>query len=142
MRAFLAVLSLAFAAAAHSQEFPSKPVRFITGAAPGSTGDVLARVLGEALSPVWKQAAVLATRPGGGGVIASSAVLGSPADGHTVFIAAGSYMTITPWTVANIPYDVDKDFRPIALVAEVPLVVTARVDAPYKTVHELIAFAK
>ena len=125
-----------------AQEFPSKPVRFITGAAPGSTGDVLARVLGEALSAGWKQAAVIDNRPGGGGVIASSAVLGAPADGHTVFIAAGSYMTITPWTVASIPYDVDKDFKPIAFIAEIPLVITARTDAPYRTVQEFIGYAK
>jgi tripartite-type tricarboxylate transporter receptor subunit TctC len=134
----LAVLS----STAFAQEFPSKPVRFITGAAPGSTGDVLARVLGEALSPGWKQTAVIDNRPGGGGVIASQGVLGQPADGHTVFIAAGSYVTITPWTVANVPYDVDKDFKPIAFIAEIPLFITARADAPYKTVQELIAFAK
>jgi tripartite-type tricarboxylate transporter receptor subunit TctC len=59
-----------------------------------------------------------------------------------VFIAAGSYMVITPWTVANIPYDVDKDFKPIAFIAEIPLVITARMDAPYKTAQELIAYAK
>src|SRR6185436_9651298 len=146
MRRALAVLSLALPLVlpglVQAQEFPSKPVRFITGAAPGSTGDVLARVLGEALSPAWKQSAVVDNRPGGGGVIASSAVLGAPVDGHTVFIAAGSYMVITPWTVANIPYDVDKDFKPIAFIAEIPLVITARADAPYRTVQDFIAYAK
>ena len=142
MRILFSFLFAVLCTAVQSQEFPSKPVRFITGAAPGSTGDVLARVLGEALSAGWKQAAVVDNRPGGGGVIASQGVLGSPADGHTVFIAAGSYVVITPWTVANIPYDVDKDFKPIAFIAEIPLVITARADAPYRTVQELIAYAK
>ena len=142
MRILFSFLFAVLCTAVQSQEFPSKPVRFITGAAPGSTGDVLARVLGEALSAGWKQAAVVDNRPGGGGVIASQGVLGSPADGHAVFIAAGSYVVITPWTVANIPYDVDKDFKPIAFIAEIPLVITARADAPYKTVQELIAYAK
>ena len=142
MRNVLVVVLAFFGGISQAQEFPSKPVRFITGAAPGSSGDVLARVLGEALSPGWKHQAVVDNRPGGGGVIASQAVLTSPADGHTVFIAAGSYVTITPWTVANIPYDVDKDFKPIAFIAEIPLVITARTDAPYKTAQELIAFAK
>lgn len=142
MKTFLAGLFLAMSAASAAQDFPSKPVRFITGAAPGSTGDVLARVLGDHLSTVWKQAAVIDNRPGGGGVIASQAVLGAPADGHTVFVAAGSYVTITPWTLKNVPYDVDKDFTPLAFIAEIPLVIGARMDAPFKTLGDLIAHAK
>lgn len=142
MTRLLAALFLLLSAAAGAQEFPSKPVRFITGAAPGSTGDVLARVLGEHLSGVWKQPAVIDNRPGGGGVIASQAVLGAPPDGHTVFVAAGSYVTITPWTLKNVPYDVDKDFAPLAFIAEIPLVIGARMDAPFKSLGELIAHAK
>jgi tripartite-type tricarboxylate transporter receptor subunit TctC len=142
MKTILAALFLAMSAASAAQEFPSKPVRFITGAAPGSTGDVLARVLGDHLSTVWKQPAVIDNRPGGGGVIASQAVLGAPADGHTVFVAAGSYVTITPWTLKNVPYDVDKDFAPLAFIAEIPLVIGARMDAPFKTLGELIAHAR
>ena len=136
------VFSIAFSIPGLAQDFPSKPVRFITGAAPGSTGDVLARVLGEALSPVWKQSAVIDNRPGGGGVIASSAVLGAPPDGHTVFIAAGSYVTVTPSTTANLPYDVDRDFTPLAFIAEIPLIIGARAGTPFKTLKELIAYAK
>ena len=142
MKTFLAALFLAMSAASAAQDFPSKPVRFITGAAPGSTGDVLARVLGDHLSSVWKQSAVIDNRPGGGGVIASQAVLGAPADGHTVFVAAGSYVTITPWTLKNVPYDVDKDFTPLAFIAEIPLVIGARMDAPFKSLGDLIAHAK
>lgn len=141
MKAILSALLLAFGCA-QAQDFPSKPVRFITGAAPGSSGDVLARVLGDHLSGVWKQPAIIDNRPGGGGVIASQAVLGAPSDGHTVFVAAGSYLTITPWTLKNVPYDVDRDFTPLAFIAEIPLVIGSRMDAPYKSVGELIAFAK
>lgn len=142
MKKFFAFILVVLCTAANAQEFPSKPVRFITGAAPGSTGDVLARVLGEALAPGWKHSAVIDNRPGGGGVIASQAVLGAPADGHTVFIAAGSYLTITPWTVANLPYDIDRDFKPLAFIAEIPLVIGARMDAPFRSLAELIAYAR
>ncbi len=142
MKIFSTVLLLALSAFANAQEFPTKPVRFITGAAPGSTGDVLARVLGEALTPLWKQSAIIDNRPGGGGVIASQAVLGAPADGHTVFVAAGSYLTITPWTVANVPYDIDRDFKPLAFIAEIPLVIGARPDLPYRALPDLIAYAR
>lgn len=127
---------------AHAADFPSKPVRFITGAAAGSTGDVLGRVLGDALSTLWKQPTIIDNRPGGGGVIASQATLAAPADGHTVCICAGSYVTITPSTTANMPYDVDKDFTPIAFVAEIPLIIGARPDLPYQTLPQLIAYAK
>jgi len=127
---------------AHAADFPSKPVRFVTGAAAGSTGDVLGRVLADQLSTLWKQPTIVDNRPGGGGVIASQATLAAPPDGHTVCICAGSYVTITPATTANMPYDVDKDFTPIAFIAEIPLVIGARPDLPYKTVSELIAYAK
>jgi tripartite-type tricarboxylate transporter receptor subunit TctC len=130
------------AAAAHAADFPNKPVRLIVGAAAGSTGDVLARVLGDQASVLWKQPAIVDNRPGGGGVIASQAVLGAPPDGHTVFIAAGSYLTITPLTTANLPFDFDKDFTPIAFVAEIPLVIGVHPAVPYRTVPEFIAYAK
>src|SRR5439155_2092628 len=102
MRAILGIL-LCAAAVAQAADFPNKPVRLIVGAAAGSTGDVLARVLGDQVSGVWKQPSIVDNRPGGGGVIASQAVLAAPPDGHTVFIAAGSYLTITPSTTANLP---------------------------------------
>jgi tripartite-type tricarboxylate transporter receptor subunit TctC len=138
---FLLVVLL-FAAAAQAQEFPSKPVKFITGAAAGSSGDILARVLGEQLSGTWKQPVIIENRPGAGGAISSQALLAAPADGHNVFIAAGSYVTITPATTANLPYDVDKDFTPLAFIAEIPLVIAARAGTPFKTLPELIAYAK
>jgi tripartite-type tricarboxylate transporter receptor subunit TctC len=128
--------------AAHAADFPSKPVRFVTGANAGSTGDVLGRVLADSLATLWKQPTIVDNRPGGGGVIASQATLAAPADGHTVCICAGSYVTITPATTANMPYDVDKDFTPIAFIAEIPLVIGARPDLPYKTLPELIAYAR
>src|SRR5204863_5331310 len=103
----LAFICLVAISIAHAADFPSKPVRFITGAAAGSTGDVLGRVLADQLSTLWKQPGIVDNRPGGGGVIASQATLAAPPDGHTICICAGSYVTITPATTANMPYDVD-----------------------------------
>ena len=141
MRHILALLAFIIGAA-QAADFPSKPVRFITGANAGSTGDVLGRVLADNLSTLWQQPTIVENKPGGGGLIASQATLGAPADGHTICICAGSYVTITPATTANMPYDVDKDFTPIAFVAEIPLVIGARPDLPYKTIPELVAYAK
>jgi tripartite-type tricarboxylate transporter receptor subunit TctC len=144
MRAMLrlAFIALYAVSIAHAADFPSKPVRFVTGANAGSTGDVLGRVLADQLATLWKQPTIVDNRPGGGGVIASQATLAAPPDGHTVCICAGSYVTITPATTANMPYDVDQDFTPIAFVAEIPLVIGARPDLPYKTIAELVAYAK
>ena len=143
MRPFLVgCVSLALAAAASAQDFPNKPVRFVTGAAAGSSGDILARVLGEQLSAAWKQPVVIDNRPGGGGTVSSQALLAAAPDGHSVFIAAGSYLTITPATMAAMPYDVDRDFAPLAFIAEIPLVIAARAGAPFRTLPELIAYAK
>jgi len=136
------LVALLFAAAANAQDFPNKPVKFITGADAGSSGDILARVLGENLSATWKQPVLIDNKPGAGGLISGQALLASPPDGHTVFIAAGSYVVITPATTAAMPYDVDRDFTPLAFVAEIPLVIAARAGTPYKTLPELIAYAK
>jgi tripartite-type tricarboxylate transporter receptor subunit TctC len=141
MKRLLIALCLV-ATAAHAQDFPNKPVRFITGAAAGSSGDILARALGDQVSSTWKQPVVIENRPGGGGIIAGQALLASPPDGHTVFIAAGSYVTITPATEANMPFDVDRDFTPLAFLAEIPLVIAARAGTPFRTLPELIGYAK
>ena len=133
---------LAIAATANAQDFPNKPVRFVTGAAAGSTGDILARVLGDHLSAVWKQPVIIDNRPGGGGTISGQALTSAPPDGHSVWIAAGSYLTITPATMASMPYDLDRDFTPLAFIAEIPLVIGARAGAPFRTLPELIAYAK
>jgi len=140
LRRLLIALCLV-AASAHAQDF-NKPVRFITGAAAGSSGDILARALGDQVSASWKQPVIIENKPGAGGLISGQALLASPPDGHTVFIAAGSYVTITPATTAAMPYDVDRDFTPLAFIAEIPLVIAARADTPYKTLKELIAYAK
>ena len=142
MKTLLMICAWTIAAAANAQDFPNKPVRFVTGAAPGSTGDILARVLGDHLSGVWKQPVIIDNRPGGGGTISGQALMGLPPDGHAVWIAAGSYLAITPATMASIPYDLDRDFTPLAFIAEIPLVIGARAGAPFRTLSELIAYAK
>ena len=125
-----------------AQDFPSKPVRLIVGAAAGSSGDVLARLIGEELAKTWKQSVVIDNRPGAGGIIANQALLGAPADGHTLMLSAGSYLTVTPFTQKNLPYDVERDFAPIAMAAEVPLVLGVSPSVPAADLKELIDYAR
>ncbi len=140
LAAFVAAIALSSPLSA--QDFPSKPVRLIVGAAAGSSGDVLARLLADQLGVGWKQSVVVDNRPGAGGVLASQALLGAPADGHTLMLSAGSYLTITPFTQKNLPYDVEKDFTPIAMGAEVPLVLGVSPSVPANDLKELIEYAR
>jgi len=136
------LLLLSSATASLAQEWPVKPVRVIVGAAAGSSGDVLGRLLAEPLGQLWKQSVVIDNRPGAGGVLASQAMLSAAPDGYTLMLSAGSYLVITPHTVANLPYDVDRDFTPIAMGGEIPLMlgVSARIKAT--NLRELIEHAK
>src|SRR5258708_12783668 len=77
----------------HAADFPSKPVRFVTGAAAGSTGDVLGRVLADQLATLWKQPTTVDNRPGGRGVIASQATLPPPPHPPTVCISPPSSLS-------------------------------------------------
>ena len=142
VNAMTAIVTGASTAIAQPADYPSKPIRLIAGAAAGGTGDVLARVLAEALTPIWKQPAIVENRPGAGGVITMQALQTAPSDSHTIAIAAGSYLTITPFTSANLPYDIERDFTPIAFIAEIPIVIAAGAHVPAKTIPELIAYAQ
>lgn len=125
-----------------AQDWPAKPVRMIVGAAAGSSGDVMARLFAEPLGQLWKQSVVVDNRPGAGGILASQAMLSAPADGYTLMLSAGSYLTITPHTQANLPYDIDRDFTPIAMGGEIPLVLGVSPRVPVANLKELLEHAK
>ena len=134
--------SAALAQTTTTGDFPNKTVRLIAGSAPGGSGDVVARALGEALSSLWKQSVVIENRAGAGGTIAIKALLGGSNDGYTLLVAAGSYLTITPFTQPDLPYDVERDLTLVGFMAEIPIVIAASAKAPFKSVNELIAYAK
>src|SRR5699024_3115504 len=118
---FLAVGALATCASA---QFPSKPVRIILPYAAGGGADVLTRLLGQALGELWKQSVVTDNRPGAGATIGTDMVAKSAPDGYTLLMTAGT-MAVSPAAYPNLPYDVQKDFAPITLVAQSPYVLAA-----------------
>ncbi len=122
-------------------DFPTKPVRLISAGGAGSAGDVLARLLAEQLGSLWKQQVVVENRTGAGGVIAAQALLAASPDGYTLLAAGGSSLVITPFTRPDMPYDVDKDFAYVALIAESPLLIAASSTLPVKSIPELIAWS-
>ncbi len=110
--AYLLALSSAFAWA---QDYPSKPVRMVVGFPPGGGTDVVARILQPRLTELLGQTIVIDNRPGATGTVAAGQVAKSTPDGYTIMMGHVSVNAIAPSLFANLPYDVNRDFAPIAL---------------------------
>ena len=128
--------------AAAQTAFPSKPITIIVPFAAGGTTDILARVVGQALSTELGQPVVIENRAGAGGNIGAQAAARSPADGHTLFMGTVGTHAINASLYKKLPFDPIKDFAPLTRVANVPNLLVANPAQPYKTVGELIAYAK
>ncbi|MEY4122789.1 MAG: hypothetical protein RLZZ457_1627 [Pseudomonadota bacterium] len=128
---------------AHAQAaFPSKPMTIIVPFAAGGTTDILARIVGQALSAELGQPVVIDNRAGAGGNIGGSLAAKSAADGHTLFMGTVGTHAINASLYKKMPFDPIKDFAPLTRVANVPNVLVANPAQPFKTVAELIAYAK
>jgi tripartite-type tricarboxylate transporter receptor subunit TctC len=135
-------LGLATAFAAGAQSWPQKPVRFIVPFPPGGATDISARMLGEQLSRIWGQTVVIENRGGaGGGVGAAEAARAEP-DGYTLFFPSGSVVTANQHIYAKMNYNPEKDFVPVTNVVSGPQVLTVNAKSPFKTVKDLIDYAK
>lgn len=134
--------SLSYATTAGAWK-PTKSVRLINGFSPGGAADILCRLLAQALSPLLGQSVVVETKTGAGGFIAADAIARSAPDGHTIGLATMGMLTISSQLRgANLPLDVQKDLTPITTVAGIYSLLVAYPGAPFKTVPELIAYAK
>ena len=135
------ILSALMAVPAAAQDYPSKPVKIVVGFAAGSVSDLTARLIGQKLGESLKQPFVVEVRPGAGANVATQSVVRSPADGYTLLVATSS-STIRGPQSANFNFDFGADLAPIALIANVPFVLTAYPGLGVKTVKEFIALAK
>ena len=127
--------------AAFAQGYPSKPVTLIIPFPPGGTLDVVGRMLAQKLGEQLGQTFIVDNKPGGAGTIGAVAVQKAKADGYTLLFSP-STLTTTPMTMKTAPYDVTKDFAPIALVAKAPLAIAINKNLPITDVKSLIAHAK
>ena len=138
--AFVAVLALGSSAA--QADYPDRPIRIIVPYTPGGTIDVLARLVGPRLTAAWGQPVVIDNRPGAGGNIGADAVAKAPPDGYTLFLATNAPLTINVAAYQNIKYDPLRDFVPITVAGENPILLVALPTLPASSVRELIALAK
>src|SRR5688572_24982771 len=143
MKRILAFVAAAlFSVAAQAQSWPTKPVKFIVPFPPGGATDISARMLGEQLSRIWGQQVIIENRGGaGGGVGAAEAARATP-DGYTLFFPSGSVVTANQHIYAKMAYNPEKDFVPVTNVVSGPQVLTVPASSPFKTVKDLIDFAK
>lgn len=125
-----------------AQSYPSKPIRVIVPFTPGGSNDVLARVIGEKIQQEWKQPVVVENKPGAGGNIGAEAVAKAAPDGYTFLIAANNILAINPSLYDKVPFDPVKDFAPVTLLGNVPIVLVVNPSFPAKSVKELIALGK
>src|SRR5690349_15978841 len=139
--AALITLACGFAAYAQ-QQYPTRPVRVVVFVPAGGGADLLARVMGQKLGEVLGQTVVVDNRAGMGGVVATTLVSRSAADGYTLLQGGITTHGIGPHLYPNVPYDTRKDFVPIVLSATLPIFLVANTQVPAKSVSELIALAK
>jgi len=140
-RTLIAAALACAATLASAQTYPSKPIRWIVPFPPGGSTDLLARVVGQKLTESWGQQVVVENRGGAGGTVGAAEAARAPADGYTLFMGA-IHHTIATSAYPKLPYDFQRDFAPITVVAIVPNVLVVNPSIPAKNVKELIAYAK
>src|SRR5436190_11684738 len=126
---------------AQAQNYPTRPIRLISPFAAGGANDVLARALGAKLADRLGASVVVENRPGAGAVIGIQALAKSAPDGYTL-VLSGSTLAVAPTLYKKSPFDANKDFAPVALVAHYPFLLVATASLPAKSVADLIKMAK
>jgi len=126
---------------ASAQTYPTRPVRLVVGFAAGQAIDILARLIAQSLSERFGQQFIVENRPGGGGNIATEAVVRAPPDGYTL-LAVGSNNMINATLYEKLNFDFIRDIALVASIYRVPQVMEVNPSFPAKTLPELIAYAK
>ena len=133
--------SAGFAPTAHAQPYPNRPVRIVVPFPPGGTVDVVARLVSQRLGELLGQTIVIDNKPGGNTIIGGDIVARSAPDGYTLLVVSSTHV-INPATTAAMPFDPVKDFTPVTILGTLPLVIAVGPGQPYRTLPEMIAYAK
>jgi tripartite-type tricarboxylate transporter receptor subunit TctC len=136
------VAALAATPNASAVDYPVRPIKLFVPYAAGGPTDVLGRLVADYLGRDLKQAVIVENKPGAQGAIGAEAVARAEPDGYTLFVAAGSIIVLNPMLYKKLSYDPVKDFRMLALVTDLPVVMEVHPSVPAKTVAEFVAYAK
>jgi tripartite-type tricarboxylate transporter receptor subunit TctC len=124
-----------------AQAFPERPVRFVVPYAPGGSTDTSSRIIAERLSVLFGQQVIVDNKPGGGTIIGTEIVAKARPDGHTILLTPGALAVNAAFGI-TLPYDSFKDLAPVARFVDLPLLLAANNEAPFKSVAELLAWSK
>src|SRR4029077_18404890 len=140
-RVALATAALLWAACAFAQDYPTRPIRIIVPTPAGGPVDVMARVLAHALPPVLGQNVFIENKPGAGNTIGSRQAAAADPDGYTLMVSAASGLIMSPMIVKSAGYCASS-FAPVALVAETPQVLVINPQLPFKSIADVITYAR
>ena len=124
-----------------AQSFPTKPVKLIVTYPPGGSSDLMSRVYGAKLAELWGQQVVIESKPGAAGSIGMDFAAKQPNDGYTFVVGNLGPVAVNP-LLSNVPYNIQKDFIAVSLVATGPNVLVVRADSEFKSLGEIISFAR
>jgi tripartite-type tricarboxylate transporter receptor subunit TctC len=127
---------------AWSQTYPARPVKLVTQGAAGTGSDVVARLVTDQLSRMWDQQIVILNHPGAGGSAAARVAAAAAPDGYTLYVAATSTFIAMHEMFPNLPFSIDRDFTPIGVMGDVPMMLAVPPSLGVKTLAELITLSK
>jgi tripartite-type tricarboxylate transporter receptor subunit TctC len=123
-------------------QWPSKSIRFLVPFAPGGTSEIVARSVAAELTKQLGQSVYVENKPGGAGTVAMIEAAKAAPDGHTIILGHVGTLAVNPYMLSNQPYDVNKDFIPVTLLAKVPNVFVIHPDVPAKNFREFVTYVK
>lgn len=121
--------------------YPSKPMRLLVASTTGASSDLSGRLIAQKLTESWGQQVIVDNRPGGNSIIAGEALVKAAPDGHTLLLVTVTHI-INPLVLSKLPFDVTKDFAPVATFTNSPYVLTVNAAQPANNLSEFIAYAK
>src|SRR3979490_2042878 len=127
---------------AFAETYPARPIRLVVGYSPGGGNDLIARIVAAKLQEKLGQPVLVDNKPGAQSIVAAEMVAKSPSDGYTLLVAPSVPMTINPAVYAKLSYSPERDFSPISLLAQFPLLLAVGAEQPIKTVRELVAYGR
>jgi len=141
-RLALALAGMALCTGALAQAWPSKPIRLVVPFPPGGGTDIIARETSQRVAKATGWTFVIDNKPGAGGNLGVDAAAKAPADGYTIVLGQTSNLAINPTLYSKIPYDPQKDFVPIVLIANAPLVLVTATGSPLKSIGDVVNAAR
>ena len=127
---------------AMAQNWPTRPVQIVVSVGAGGTADIVARMIGEKLSPALGQPVVIENRPGAGGNMGAASVARASADGYTLLMSGSPTHSVGPHLFKNLAYDPMRDIPPIAMVAAAPNLLVVNASSPVRSVGDLVKLAR